>query len=762
MNSFLNRLDHACRGFALAVAATLCAIGTVSAHSADGDPPDRVARIAETYGQVWLYSPDAGEWITALRNRPVTSGDRLATDTGGRVELTLGSTTLRLDAGSELEVLRLDDNRVALQLHNGSAAVRIRDARAVGEFEMTTLEGRFRVQTAGRYRFDRFDRASHVTVYAGQASFEGRGSALTVYSGQRGEFWIEGNGVAQYSLTEPVRDAFAGWLGERERNEDRIASTQRYVSPEMTGAQDLDRYGRWEQSPDYGPVWYPRAVASGWAPYSSGHWAWVRPWGWTWVDDAPWGFAPFHYGRWVYYRDAWGWTPGAFAARPVYAPALVAWVGGPRVNVSVSIGGAGPAVGWFPLAPREVYVPSYAASPGYVREVNITHVTNITNITNVVNNPPLDYSNRKYPHAVTVVPTSVMMSREPVGPSAARLRDLAPVRALVSEPGRSVAIAPIAAPTPAQRGVDSRPFHPPEVVGNRPPRGPGIPTPVNATEEARRGPAERASVARPPMNATEEAQHGPASLVPAPVARAPLSAAEEARLGPAGRPSAAPSAARPPMNATEEARQGPAERAPVTRPPMNASEEARHGAAAQSPIGSQGGRFERRGGAQALPPPMVAPQVQPAAVAPPVPVRPAAAPAPAVPPPPPIAPATRIVPPSPAQGTSPSDESQRRAFPHGEREGRRDPRPEQSREVPQRAAPAQRPETVQGVAPPAARAAPPSLQVMPRPVRVEPAAPVVRPAEAPRPASEARGPERRPEAPVRDERKEAGPARAAP
>ena len=694
MISFLHRLGRLCHGVALAAVTVLCGIGTASAQAVDVDPPDRVARITETYGQVWLYTPDAGEWIAAARNRPVTSGDRLATDAGARVELSLGSTTMRIDSGSELEVLRLDDRRVALQLHNGSAAVRIRDVRAVGEFELTTAEGRFRVQTAGRYRFDRFDRASHLTVYAGQANFEGPGSALTVYSGQRGEFWIEANGAAQYSLTEPVRDAFAGWVGERERNEDRVASMQRYVSPEMTGAQDLDRYGRWEQSPDYGPIWYPRGVASGWAPYSSGHWAWVRPWGWTWVDDAPWGFAPFHYGRWVYYGNAWCWTPGAFAARPVYAPALVAWVGGPRANVSISIGGAGPAVGWFPLAPREVYVPGYRASPRYVREVNITHVTNITNITNIVNNPPRDYANRKYPHAVTVVPTSVMTSREPVGPSAARLRDLAPVRALVSEPGRSVAIAPVAAPAPAQRGVDSRPFRPPEGAGNRGPRGPGIPAPVNATEEARRAPAERA---------------------------------------------------------------------PATRPPMNASEEAQHGPAAQSPVVPQGDRLERRGGAQQVSPPQsVTPQAQPAAVAPPIPIRPAAAPTPAVPPAPPIAPATRTVPPPPAQGTPPSDENQRRTFPRGEREGRRDPRPEQAREAPQRAAPAQRPEAVQGGAPPAARAAPPSQPVMPRPVRVEPAAPVVRPAEAPRPPPEARGPERRREAPVRDERKEAGPARAVP
>ena len=97
-------------------------------------------------------------------------------------------------------------------------------------------------------------------------------------------------------------------------------------------------------------------------------WVWVRPWGWTWVDEAPWGFAPFHYGRWVHWGGRWGWWPGAYVARPVFAPALVAWVGSSNWGVSVNVGG--PAIGWVPLAPREVYVPWYRTTPRYVDRVN--------------------------------------------------------------------------------------------------------------------------------------------------------------------------------------------------------------------------------------------------------------------------------------------------------------------------------------------------------------------------------------------------------
>ena len=113
----------------------------------------------------------------------------------------------------------------------------------------------------------------------------------------------------------------------------------------------LDDNGDWRPESSYGNVWFPH-VSAGWAPYRDGHWAWVDPWGWTWVDDEPWGYAPFHYGRWMSVEGRWGWVPGPMEVAPVYAPALVVFVGGG--------GGFGGNMGWFPLGPREVYVPSYA------------------------------------------------------------------------------------------------------------------------------------------------------------------------------------------------------------------------------------------------------------------------------------------------------------------------------------------------------------------------------------------------------------------
>ena len=503
----------------------LCSILAATVAHAQGqpdDPPGRVARLSDVDGQVWLFNGESNEWVGIERNRPLTSGDRIATDNGARAEITLGSTTLRLDAATELDIVDLDDRSFHVHLASGSVAARIRVPQAIAEFGLETDEGRFRATTVGRFRFDRVDQASELTVYDGQAVFEGRQSALPLTSGQHAQFWLDNAGAAQYNLVAPTRDSFAAWNDDRDRAADRPVAT-RFVSPEMTGAADLDDYGGWEQTPDYGAVWIPRGVSADWAPYSAGHWAWVRPWGWTWVDDAPWGFAPFHYGRWVNYRDRWCWAPGNYVARPVYAPALVAWIGGPAVGVSLSIGGGGPPVGWFPLAPHEVYVPSYRASPVYLREVNITHVTNVTIINNVVNNTNgaadhREFMNRRFPNAVTVVPSNVFTGRQQVGPAAAQYRGNPQVRAFVSDtrPGPAMNAPPVAAPSFMPRGPEGRPPARPPFEARMPGGGggrPGAPGPLGmpsaapTTTPGRPG-TPQSPVQRPPQS-VPDVQRGP-------------------------------------------------------------------------------------------------------------------------------------------------------------------------------------------------------------------------------------------------------------
>lgn len=388
----------------------------------DEDPPGRAGRIAELRGEVQYFDEQEGQWSPVVRNRPVTSGDRFYTESSGRLEIRVGSTTFRLGPDSELEVLRLDDQRLRFQLHAGSLAVRVRSREKADELQLVTDEARFQPLRSGHYRIDRVDDTSYAAAWRGSLRVQDRESGFTIEGGRRAELW-RSRGELQREWVPIPNDEFGDWVARADREDDR-GDSRRYVSPEMTGAEDLDRYGRWDSHPEYGPVWYPTVVVGGWAPYRHGRWVWVRPWGWTWVDEAPWGFAPFHYGRWVYWRDRWCWTPGQYVARPVYAPALVAWVGGGNWNVSVSIGG--PVVGWVPLAPREVFVPYYRHSQTYVERVNIVRPGQPRPV--LPRSEPIMYANQKVENAVTVVPRDALQQRQPIQRSVIDLRDNDAVR----------------------------------------------------------------------------------------------------------------------------------------------------------------------------------------------------------------------------------------------------------------------------------------------------------------------------------------------
>jgi hypothetical protein len=185
------------------------------------------------------------------------------------------------------------------------------------------------------------------------------------------------SGTVVADARQKPADDFLLWVEQSNDDQPPPRQASRYVSAEATGADALDRYGRWDALPDSEAVWFPTSVPEDWAPYRFGHWDRIEPWGWTWVDDQPWGFAPFHYGRWVNIDGHWGWVPGAVEPHPVYAPALVAFVdtpgdaggNGPAAGPD---GGpdAGPPVGWFPLAPGDDYQPWYPAGPDYVASVN--------------------------------------------------------------------------------------------------------------------------------------------------------------------------------------------------------------------------------------------------------------------------------------------------------------------------------------------------------------------------------------------------------
>ncbi len=418
---------------------TLGLLGNAAA-AADSDPPARVGRASLVEGDV-AYLRD-GEWVPLPVNWPITTGARLSAAPGARAEVRVGSTAVRLAGATELEIVRLDDDAIALRLLQGTIDARVRDSEVAREFSVETPEARATLLESGRYRFDTGTVPDTTVVSAdiGATRVEAGSNSIVVRPGKRAEVWRNGDVL----LAEARPDAFDDWALARDRREEtsRIAP---YVSPEMTGYESLAEHGDWREVPEYGPVWVPRAVPVGWAPYRTGRWAWVEPWGWTWIDEAPWGFAPFHYGRWAFVGGVWAWAPGRVIARPVYAPALVGWVGRPGWSVSVSIGTV-PAVGWFPLAPREVFVPAYRHSPAYVRNVNIAHVTNVTQITNVTRVTNVNYVNRGIDRAVTVVPAAAVTNGQPIARSQVHVRRAELDRNAAASP--TPPVAAIAPPRP--------------------------------------------------------------------------------------------------------------------------------------------------------------------------------------------------------------------------------------------------------------------------------------------------------------------------
>ena len=466
------------------------------------DPPGRVARMNFSQGSVSFQPGGEGDWVEAVPNRPMTTGDNLWSDRNSRGELHIGSTAVRIGGETSLTFLDLDDRTVQLRLAQGSLLLNVRHLDDNDTVEVDTPNLSFQVQYSGEYRIDvdPDGRATVIDVFHGRGQALGGGHNYTIVADQRARFTggsEQDDQPLSYEVDRlPRDDDFDRWAWDRDHREDQSESAS-YVSREMTGYEDLDAYGRWSYDASYGHVWIPTRVESGWAPYREGHWAFIAPWGWTWVDDAPWGFAPFHYGRWCRVRETWAWIPGPVVVRPVYAPALVAFVGGGGFHLSVGFGGGG-GVAWFPLGPGEVFVPAYHVSRAYVNQVNVTNtVVNVTKVTNVynttivnnrttvinnnnVNITKIVYVNQTAPNAVTAVSRETFVNARPVARNVVqvsqhdveqaqvtRMTGVDPVRTSVMGSGRPTRVAPPAAVVTRQVVAQRAPTPPPVPFAQR-------------------------------------------------------------------------------------------------------------------------------------------------------------------------------------------------------------------------------------------------------------------------------------------------------
>jgi FecR protein len=395
------------------------------AQSDRNDPPGRAARLQYMSGSVSIQPRGTEDWVAGSLNRPLTIADNVWTDKESRAELNVGTGVLRMGDESSLTLTNVSDSTVQVELHQGTLDLHVRHLFGGEIYEIDTPNMAFTIQKSGVYRFDVDPNgdATVVTVRKGEGDATGQGPAVRVKSNQQIKF-TDGNSMTHSVAEAPPYDGFDDWCAVRDKREDSSLSA-RYVARGTVGYEDLDDYGVWREEPTYGHVWVP-VVAPGWAPYQYGHWIWVEPWGWTWVDDAPWGYAPFHYGRWVYTSGYWGWAPGPIYVRPVYAPALVAWFGGPGWGVNFGFG-VGGGLGWCALGWGEPFYPWYHGGYNYFRSVNISN-TRIVNVNNYWGHPPnrfgngnFHYANMRAPGGITTAPVRTLQNGAPVRGTAVRM-----------------------------------------------------------------------------------------------------------------------------------------------------------------------------------------------------------------------------------------------------------------------------------------------------------------------------------------------------
>ncbi|HSI21994.1 MAG: DUF6600 domain-containing protein [Methylophilaceae bacterium] len=375
---------------------------------AQEDDPAAISPLRLSYleGDVGFWRYGAEDWTDARLNTPLAAGDALYVDGEGTLELQLSSRAfIRASDDSDLSIVNQTADFLQIKVTAGRVSLDLRSLPSGYAIELNTPNSVFTIERAGYYRVEVNGDVRFITRRGGQATMvPAGGQPMSVYPSE--EIVVEGTAVARAeTYVAPELDGWDRW--NYDRTEDLIdVASERYLSSDIAGAADLDRYGRWRVVDDYGTVWVPDGMAHGWSPYSTGRWVWDPYYQWTWVDDAPWGWAPYHYGRWVYVSGYWAWAPGPVVRRAVYSPALVAFYG-VGSGVSISIGGS---IGWVALSWGEPLVPwwgrphfvgrPYWGGWGGPRVVNNVVIKNTT-IVNVTN---ITYVNTRVNNALVAVP----------------------------------------------------------------------------------------------------------------------------------------------------------------------------------------------------------------------------------------------------------------------------------------------------------------------------------------------------------------------
>lgn len=352
------------RGFLLVLAFVFLSIQLLA--QPNGTEPDyendvvaRVARITFIKGDVNVKRSDGQSWERASTNLPLTEGDIVTTGRDSRFEIQFDRHTYMWVAeNSYLKLTTLRDNGVAVSLSEGTTTVKAyKFDKAQAYFEIDAPQTTVSLQKNGLYRIDAGNANSdfvRVTVGdGGLARIYSNDSGFSLRSGRSARINLTGDFAGDLETSEAANyaDDWDSFVASRDSRIARLLRNEnddRYYNDDIYGADELSDYGEWINTAAYGRVWRPNKNSIGgypnWSPYRYGRWVWVSPFGWTWVNDEPWGWATYHHGRWIHQDGDWCWTPYVNVGRAsIWRPALVSIV---YINNYVY---------WYPLGRNQRY-----------------------------------------------------------------------------------------------------------------------------------------------------------------------------------------------------------------------------------------------------------------------------------------------------------------------------------------------------------------------------------------------------------------------
>ena len=367
-------------------------------HTRNGPTPPRLRFID---GEVSFWRPGAEDWSAAQVNTALAAGDSLYAGDGANLELQIGARAfVRAGAGTEIDLTSLDPDYLQFRItgrpcrprpeercprpndrgryaecrvHHRSSRLlsrrRRREHDGIQRPPRRGSDGRAGRRGGDRRRREPADRPRGYRHGSGQRDRGARARCV-------GSLELRSHGAARRGATQRAVRAAGDCGRRRSRSLRRLATSSRATATSGFRATCA-------------PIGRPTARAGGCT---------IRTMSGPGSTTSPWGWAPYHYGRWVHFDGDWGWAPGPVVAAPVYSPALVAFFGAPGIGVSVGVGL--PFVSWCALGFGEPVVPWWGR-PGFVGRpywggwggprvvnnvvINNTRIVNVTNITNYQN-----------------------------------------------------------------------------------------------------------------------------------------------------------------------------------------------------------------------------------------------------------------------------------------------------------------------------------------------------------------------------------------